>query len=156
MYALKYSQELKGIIIIDSGAKLRVHPRYLAPCEEAIKGNPREWYQLVEEIYRLTPGDYEREVVEKQKAMSPAVMLNDFLCCDKFDIMDKVQEIKLPALVICGELDVMTPVKYTNYLGAKLANSRVLIISQATHLALAEKPEAVNKAIEDFVKEISS
>jgi pimeloyl-ACP methyl ester carboxylesterase len=156
MYALKYPQELKGIIIIGSGARLRVHPMFLAPCEEAIKGNPREWYQLVEEIYRLTPEDYKREVVEKQKAIGPAVMLNDFLCCDKFDIMDKVQEIKLPALIICGELDAMTPVKYSNYLGAKLANSRVVIIPRATHLALAEKPEAVNKAIADFVKGISS
>jgi pimeloyl-ACP methyl ester carboxylesterase len=70
--------------------------------------------------------------------------------------MDRVHEIKLPALIICGELDVMTPVKYTNYLGAKLANSRVVIIPQASHLALAEKPEAVNKAIEDFINGISS
>ena len=152
MYALRYPQEVKGIIIIDSGARLKVHPMFLAPCEEAIKGNPREWYQLVEEIYRLTPEDYKMEVVEKQKAIGPAVMLNDFLSCDKFDLVDEVQEIKLPALIICGELDAMTPVKYANYLGAKLANSRVVIIPQATHLALAEKPEMVNKAIEDFVK----
>jgi len=156
MYALRYPQELKGIIIIGSGARLRVPPVYLAPFEEAIKGNPQEWYQLVAEMYRLTPEDYKREVIEKQKAIGPAVMLNDFLCCDKFDLMDKVHEIKLPALIICGELDVMTPVKYANYLGTKLANSRVVIIPQATHYVLAEKPEAVNKAIEDFVKGISS
>jgi pimeloyl-ACP methyl ester carboxylesterase len=156
MYALRYPQGLKGIIVIGSGARLRVHPRYLAPYEEAIKGNPREWYQLVEEIYRLTPEDYKREVIEKHKAIGPAVMLNDFLCCDKFDIMDRVQEIKLPALIICGELDAMTPVKYANYLGAKLANSRVVIIPQASHYVLAEKPEAVNKAIEDFIKGLSS
>jgi pimeloyl-ACP methyl ester carboxylesterase len=156
MYALRYPRELKGIVIIDSGARLRVHPMFLAPCEEAIKGNRREWYQLVEEIYTSTPEDYKREIVEKQKAIGPAVMLNDFLCCDKFDIMGRVHEIRLPALVICGELDAMTPVKYSNYLGAKLANSRVVIIPQATHLALAEKPEAVNKAIEGFVKGISS
>lgn len=156
MYALRYPQGLKGIIIIDSGARLRVPPMFLTIFEEAIKGNPREWYQLLAEIHRLTPEDYRKEVIEKQKAIGPAVMLNDFLCCDKFDLMDKVQEIKLPALIICGELDVMTPVKYANYLGAKLANSRVMIIPQATHFVLAEKPEAVNKAIEDFVKGISS
>jgi pimeloyl-ACP methyl ester carboxylesterase len=155
MYALRYSQELKGIIIIGSGSRLRVHPMFLAPCEEAIKGNPREWYQMVEGIYRLTPEDYKREMVEKQKAIGPAVMLTDFLCCDKFDLMDEVHGIKLPALIICGELDVMTPVKYSNYLGDKLAGSRVVIIPQATHFVLAEKPEAVNKAIEDFVKELS-
>jgi pimeloyl-ACP methyl ester carboxylesterase len=155
MYALRYPQELKAIIVIDSGARLRVHPRYLAACEEAIKGSPQQWYQIVEEIYRLTPGNYRRETVEKQKAIGPAVMLNDFLACDKFDIMDKVQQIQLPTLVICGELDAMTPVKYADYLAAEIANSRLAIISQATHLALAEKPETVNKAIEEFVNGIS-
>jgi pimeloyl-ACP methyl ester carboxylesterase len=156
MYALKYPQELKGIIIIGSGARLRVHPMFLTPCEEAIQGNGQKWYELVEEMYRSTPEDYKREVLEKQKSIGPAVMLNDFLCCDKFDITDRVHEIKLPALIICGELDVMTPVKYANYLGAKIANSRVVIVPQAGHFALAEKPEVVNKAINDFLTAISS
>ena len=156
MYALKYPQELKGIIIIGSGARLRVHPTFLIPCEEAIKGNPQKWYELVEQMYRSTPEDYKREVLEKQKAIGPAVMLNDFLCCDKFDIMDRVHEIKLPALIICGELDAMTPVKYANYLGAKIANSRVLIVPKAGHLVFAEQPEVVNKAIEDFLEAMSS
>jgi pimeloyl-ACP methyl ester carboxylesterase len=156
MYALECSQELRGIIIIGSGARLRVHPRYLAKLEEAIKGNLQEWYQEMVAGHSLTPKDYQREVIEKRQAIGPAVMLNDFICCDKFDLMDKVQDIKLPALIMCGELDVMTPVKYANYLGNKLANSRVLIIPQATHLVFAEKSEVVNKAIEDFVREISS
>ena len=156
MYALKYPQELKGIIIIGSGARLRVHPMFLTPCEEAIQGNGQKWYELVEEMYRSTPEDYKREVLEKQKSIGPAVMLNDFLCCDKFDITDRVHEIKLPALIICGELDAMTPVKYANYLGAKIANSRVVIVPQAGHFALAEKPEVVNKAIEDALEAMSS
>jgi len=156
MYAIKYPQELKGIVIIGSGARLKVHPMYLATLERAIKDNLQEWYQQMVAGHRLTPEDYQGEVLEKRKAIGPAVMLNDFLCCDKFDLMDRVQEIKLPALIICGELDMMTPVKYANYLGTKLTNSRVVIIPQATHLVFAEKPEAVNEAIEDFVKGISS
>jgi pimeloyl-ACP methyl ester carboxylesterase len=155
MYALRYPQELKGIIIIGSGARLRVHSMFLTPCEEAIKGNGQKWYELVEEMYRSTPEDYKREVVEIQKAIGPAVMLNDFLCCDKFDITDRVHEMKLPALIICGELDVMTPVKYANYLGAKIANSRVVVVPKAGHFVLAEKPEVVNKAIDEFLKGLS-
>jgi len=156
MYALKYPQELKGIIIIGSGARLRVHPRFLTPCEQAIGGNGQKWFELVEEMYRSTPQEYKRQIVEKQKAIGPAVMLNDFLCCDKFDIMDRVHEIKLPALIICGELDVMTPVKYANYLGAKIGNAKVVIVPKAGHLVLSEKPEVVNKAIEDFLTAISA
>jgi pimeloyl-ACP methyl ester carboxylesterase len=155
MYAIRYPQDLKGIIVISSGARLRVHPRYLMTCEEATTGDRRQWYQMVEEIYRFTPNDYKQEIVEKQKAIGPAVMLNDFLACDKFDIMEKVQQIRLPALIICGELDIMTPVKYSNYLAAKISNSKLVVIPEATHLALAEKPKEVNKAIEDFVNGVS-
>ena len=155
MSALKYPQELKGIVIIGSGARLRVHPTFSAPCEEAISGNPGSWYQMVEEMYRLTPADYRREMIEKQKAIGPAVMLNDFLCCDEFDIMDRVHEIKLPALIICGESDVLTPVKYANYLGARIANSKLVIVPGAGHFVLAEKPKVVNKAIEDFLAGIA-
>ena len=155
MYALRYPQELKGIIIIGSGARLRVHPAFLTFCQEAIN-DPRKWHEMVEEMYRSTPADYKREVMPKQKAIGAAVMLNDFLCCDKFDIMDRVHEMKVPALIICGESDVMTAVKYANYLGTKIANSRVVIVPQAGHFVFAEKPDVVNKAIEDFLKVISS
>ena len=104
----------------------------------------------------MTPLDYRREIIKKLKTIGPAVMLNDLLCCDRFDLMGRLQEINLPTLIICGELDTMTPVKYADYLGARLANSRVVVVPQATHFVFAEKPEAVNKAIEDFMERIPS
>ena len=155
-YALRHPQELRAIIIIGSGARLKVHHAYLTTLERAVKGDLRKWHQLLAEIHRLAPEDYRSEVTEKQKAIGPAIMLSDFLCCNEFDLMDRLQEIIVPALVICGELDIMTPVKYAHYLGAKLANSQVVIIPGATHFVFAEKPKAVNEAIADFLKTISS
>lgn len=155
-YALKYPDKLKGIIIIGSGARLRVHPAFFAELEDAIEGDPERWWQQVAGSYGLTPKDYAREVLETQKTIGPAVMLNDFLCCDRFDVMDSVEEIKLPALVICGDRDMMTPVKYAEYLESRLANAQVVIIPGATHFVFAEKPEAVNKAIGAFLQSISS
>jgi pimeloyl-ACP methyl ester carboxylesterase len=155
LYALRYPRDLKGIIIIGSGARLRVAPMFLTPCEEAMRSSGQKWYEMIEEIYRSTPEDYRKEVMAKQKAVGPAVMLNDFQCCDKFDVMDTVHEIKLPALIICGESDVLTPVKYANYLGARMPNSKVVIVPGAGHFVLAEKPDVVNKAIEDFLAGIS-
>ena len=156
MLALKHPRDLSGIIIIGSGARLKVHPLYLTTFGKATKGDVRKWHQFLEEIYCFTPQGYRSDVLEKHKAIGPAAMLSDLLCCDKFDLTDRLQEINLPTLIICGELDTMTPVKYADYLGAKLANSRVEIISQATHFVFAEKPVAVNKAIEDFIERISS
>ena len=55
MYAIKYPQELKGIVIIGSGARLKVHPMYLTTLEEAIKGNLQEWYQPVSYTHLTLP-----------------------------------------------------------------------------------------------------
>lgn len=156
MYALRYPEELRAIIIIGSGARLKVHPALITALEQAINGNPEAWWQEVAASYHLTPQDYAREILATQKAIGPVVMLNDFLCCDAFDVMDSVQEIKLPALVVCGEKDMLTPVKYAHYLGARLANSQVVIIPGATHFVFAEQPDVVNKAIEGFLATISA
>ena len=156
MYALKYHQELKGIVIIGSGARLRVHSIFLTACEQAIAGHPHKWHEMIGEWYRRTPADYRMKIIERQKAVGSAVMLNDFLACDKFDIMDRLHEIKLPALIICGESDFMIPVKYADYLGTKIANSRVVIVPGAGHSVFAEKPEVVNGAIAGFIDAISA
>lgn len=155
-YALKYPQDLKGIVIAGSGARLRVHHAYINTFEQAARGDVKKWHAMLEEMHRSAPEDYKREVIAQVKAIGPAVMLNDFLCCEKFDVMDRVQEIEVPALIICGEQDMMTPVKYAQYLGSKIPNSRVTIVPEGTHFVFAEQPGAVNKAIADFLQTIAS
>jgi pimeloyl-ACP methyl ester carboxylesterase len=82
-------------------------------------------------------------------------MLNDLLCCDKFDIMGSVQNIKLPTLVLCGSEDEMTPVKYTNYLANKIEGAIKVIIDCATHAVARGKPREVNQAIESFLARLN-
>jgi pimeloyl-ACP methyl ester carboxylesterase len=82
--------------------------------------------------------------------IGPAVLLSDFLCCDRFDIMDRVPEIKVPTLVIVGTQDEMTPVKYAQYLANKIPGSKLVIIEGATHSVATEKPDEVNEAIKEW------
>jgi len=87
--------------------------------------------------------------------IGPAVLLSDFLCCDSFDIMDKVQDIKIPTLIINGSEDVMTPVKYARYLIDKIEGSKLEVIDGGTHDVYIEKPDEVNRAIEKFLETLS-
>jgi pimeloyl-ACP methyl ester carboxylesterase len=57
-------------------------------------------------------------------------------------------------LVICGTEDDMTPVKYSQYLANKIIGSRLVIMEGGTHHCFLEKPEEVNKVIEDFLKDL--
>ena len=84
----------------------------------------------------------------------PAVLLNDMLCCDRFDIMQRVHEIELPTVALCGSEDIMTPPKYTKYLAHKIEGARDVIIEGGTHMVFAEQPGAVNQAIQDFLNSL--
>lgn len=150
LYALKYGAEVKALVLIGTGARLRVLPDTLVTVRGMI-GDESAWRKYLEASFNLADGEVAKKAFEERLRIGPAVLLNDFLCCDKFDIMDRLQDIKLPALVICGSEDVMTPVKYSKYLAGKIQEAVSIVIDGATHMVFREKPEEVNQAIESFL-----
>jgi pimeloyl-ACP methyl ester carboxylesterase len=153
LYALKYPEDLRGLILIGSGARLRVSTMYLKMLEHA-KSNRSIPENFFHESYECIETELRDVLQRKAFENDPAVFLNDMLCCDRFDIMDRVHEIKLPTLVICGSEDIMTPPKYTEYLANKIEGARYVIIEGGTHMVFAEQPEVVNQAIEDFINSL--
>jgi pimeloyl-ACP methyl ester carboxylesterase len=153
LYALKYPEALQGLIIISSGARLRVSTMYLEMLEQA-KSNRSIFEDFLHKLYEFIDPEL-REVLQRRSLENgPAVLLNDMLCCDKFDILDRVHDIKLPTLVLCGRNDIMTPPKYTKYLASKIGGAKEIVVEGGTHMVLSEKPGLVNKAIEDFLNSI--
>ena len=154
LFGLKYGEEVKALVLIGAGARLRVLPAFLQAVEGMI-ANQTAWREFLEDMYSLVAPQIRRVVMEARMRIGPAVMLGDLLCCDKFDIMDEVHTIKLPTLVICGSQDEMTPVKYAQYLTDKIEGATQVIIEGAGHLVFLEKPKEVNQAIEVFLASLS-
>ena len=153
LYGLEYPEELKALVLLGTGARLRVHPMYLAESEAGVKDRIT-WEKNIDFHSEFFSPEQNEAFRKKQLAIGPEARLNDYLCCDKFDIMDRVHEIKLPTLILCGSEDVMTPVKYTRYLAGRIAGAREVIIQGATHDVCLEKPEEVNKAIAEFLRSL--
>ena len=152
LYALKHPEDLKGIICVGSGVRLRVHPMYLDELRKAI--DDPDSHQPPEETggESLIAPELAKVLEKRGEENGPAVTLNDLLACDKFDIMDRAGEIKVPVLALCGTEDIMTPPKYSNFMADKIPGAKAVIIEGGTHMVFAEKPEEVNVAIEAFLK----
>lgn len=151
MYALSYPEDIKALILIGTGARLRVRPDLLKILEDLIDA-PAQWLKkIAAPPYSRVAPDVAEKIVSGMAKVGPAVQLSDFQCCDKFDVMDKVSQIAVPTLVICGTDDDMTPLKYSRYLADKIAGARLVIIEGATHYCVLEKPEEANQAIEAFL-----
>jgi pimeloyl-ACP methyl ester carboxylesterase len=152
-FALDYQEYLKAIVLVCSGAKLRVAPEILA----ALKKNHTQAIELIMKLAfsDKAPSEIRKRVTNEMMKIRPEVIYGDLEACDKFDIMSRLKEIKLPTLIICGFEDRVTPVKYSEYLKNNIPNSRLEVMTNAGHFVMLEKPEQLNKRLETFIKELA-
>jgi pimeloyl-ACP methyl ester carboxylesterase len=142
-------ERFRGLVLIATGARLRVRQEFFdllaADHEAAVEELLRWWF---------TPGAPPRVVDRARsalRAVSPAVIHDDFWASHHFDAMDRVRRVALPTLIICGEEDRMTPVRYSEYLHGQIAGSQLVVLPRAGHMVVLEQPRAVNEAIAAFL-----
>jgi pimeloyl-ACP methyl ester carboxylesterase len=147
--AIEYPEEMAGLILIGSGARLRVSAEILQGIEVDFEATAA---QLVQWCY--VPGTSEKVVkwgLEQLLTEQPEVVLDDFKACNEFDRLSKVSSIKHPALVVCGSEDIMTPAKYSQYLADNLLRATLRIINGAGHMVMVENAFKANASILKFL-----
>lgn len=151
MLALTYPTRVAGLALIGTGARLRVLPQFL-------DGTLTDFEKTCAQIARAQfarPDDAQIRKLEKQmRAGAPRVLHADFAACNAFDVMNRVGEIRAPTLVVCGRADAMTPVKYSEFLGAKIPGARLEIIANAGHAVMLEQPEELNRVLSEFAQKL--
>ena len=66
-------------------------------------------------------------------------------------VIDALDQITAPTLVISGADDLATPVAMQEAIAQSIAGARHEVIEAAAHIAAVEQPEAVNRLIEEHV-----
>jgi pimeloyl-ACP methyl ester carboxylesterase len=151
-YALAFPDGLAGIVLIGSGARLRVNPSFLKTISDNVD-NPPSWFRgAAQFLFSGVDPAVCDTVLDELSTIPIRVHLNDFLCCDRFDVMERVGEIKIPVLILCGDADIMTPVKYSHFLADRIAGSQLVVIPGAGHMPFLEKPDDVNGEIDAFMR----
>jgi len=151
---LNSAERLKGLILVGTGGRLRVHPTILC-----LTASPEGLLPAVDHIITVSFGSQVSsrmtELAHAQMAETrPAVLHGDFLACDQFDVLPLLGEIATPTLVICGEEDQLTPLKYSRFLVDVIPNARLETIPSVGHMVMLEQPVAVAEAVKAFMNEI--
>lgn len=147
--ALRGLPQVGNMIILNSGAKLRVAPQLL----QVALTEP----QLAADFVALmswSPGAEEDKVQLSRETLmqiDPAVLHGDFSACDYFDVRSDLNQIAIPTLVICGSEDQMTPLKYGRYLAENISGAQLVEIEGAGHFAMLERPQEVAISIARFL-----
>ncbi len=151
-FALTFPNRLAGIILVATGARLRVHPKILQGLQET----PEETVRLIAEwAYGENPTDQMlRLYVRRMLEIPPQVTHGDFAACNVWDRMEDIQAISVPTLIIGGEADKLTPPKYAQYLHEHIPNSRLVMVPRAGHMVMLEAPEVVAREIATFLSSL--
>lgn len=71
-------------------------------------------------------------------------------------VMDRIDGIKTPTLLLVGEDDVATVPEQSKKAHERMPNSELVIVPDAGHSSSAEEPEAVTEALEVFITKHSA
>jgi pimeloyl-ACP methyl ester carboxylesterase len=80
----------------------------------------------------------------------PGVLFSDLSACNAYqNALAAAAQIAIPATLILGERDMMTPARAGKALAAALPNSRTIMLRGAGHIMMAERPDELLAALQN-------
>jgi pimeloyl-ACP methyl ester carboxylesterase len=147
--ALSHPARVQGLVLIGTGARLRVAPALL---EELLEAPEQAIALIVEWAFGPdAPAELKRAGQEVMAQTPPQVLHGDFVACDAFDVAGRLGDIAAPTLVIAGTADRLTPLKYAEFLAREIPGAELHPVEKAGHMTMLERPRTVGEAVARFV-----
>lgn len=150
--ALDYPERSKALGLVGVAGRLRVNPDILE-----FSSNDKTFQRAVELVIQWgfsshAPTRLVELAAKRMSETRPSVLFGDFMACNAFNVVDRLEEIAQPVLIIGGADDCMTPIRYLQLMANKIPNANLEIVPDAGHMVMLEKPEAVAGLLKSFLK----
>ena len=73
--------------------------------------------------------------------------------CLDYDFRDRLPEVKVPTLIVWGEKDSIIPVRDADEFERLIDDSRKVVMKDTGHIPMAERPQAFNDVLVEFLAE---
>jgi pimeloyl-ACP methyl ester carboxylesterase len=91
-----------------------------------------------------------RRLLERAR---PGVLFKDLAACNAYrDGLLSARRVEVPAALVLGARDLMTPEKAGRELAAALPRARVVTLAGAGHMLMSERPDEVLAGLQEFAK----
>ncbi len=160
-YAVRRPRGLSSLIVQGTGARFErsllqqvagaVLARYPLPAD-----NPfvNQFFNLLFGS-RQRPGALFRFVTRQCWQTDQAVMTHRFRLVERFNIAGRLDAIRVPALVLTGERDLLVSSRSLAALTEGIGDCRQVSLPGCGHLAFATQPDRVAEAVHDFLTPLS-
>jgi proline iminopeptidase len=177
-YALRYPQSLSHLVLMDTCgdsrwvqqnapqilAKRGYGPATVKMAQRFFNGQiaPNEMTVAMRKFggayyHRLNPLKLAREVLSglRMKRRPEALIFGFGQLLKGWTVMDRLNEIKVPTLIVAGRDDFQFPPEHQAALATGITNARLEIIERAGHNVQSERPAEVMEAVKGFIVAVS-
>lgn len=157
-YALDYPDEVKGLVIMTVAIRPKTRKPGTFELRENAAKDPKvfeEWLAFNENAMKFVEPSLRARLLERHRQIGPMSQYHDLKTIDAFDIRDRIHELKhRKVLILRGLDDPGQPPEYEKEIHEALPLSRYVKLSGAGHFPPTEKPEEINRLIEEYLKEL--
>jgi 3-oxoadipate enol-lactonase len=151
--ALRADSRVRAVVMLGSGARLRVGAAIFASLETDFRAASHE----IPRFFFAEPTEQRLALAaDMMQRVGQAQTIRDFRACDAFDRIDRLADVAVPFLALAGDQDVMTPAKFSLALADRVPGGQARILAGAGHLAMVERPGETNAALNAFVNQLHS
>jgi pimeloyl-ACP methyl ester carboxylesterase len=156
--AARHPELVKALVLISSCAKLPANngrfERLLSTLPAPIR---RFVFFSASKKALFSPGAPIRGVqlgLKDLRSCPPETVRKDVAAAQAMDLEAAAHGLRVPALILCGTQDRLTPVALSEQLRDLIPDSRLQLVERAGHMLPLEAPERVNQEILDFVESV--
>ena len=146
-----------SLILADSFA---VHPDGQAIFDRSIaaSNDMRVLAEARVDVLLAQPADpaVRSEVIETMSRISPDAYRAGAAAVWLADQRERADEIRVPALVLCGSADRVTPPPLSRELAKLIPGARLELVDGAGHLSNLERPDTFNMLVGAFIRGVDS
>lgn len=142
--ALAAPERLSGVVLVSSGARLKVSPQILAAVDQATADAP---FTLDFAFGPDTPAATTTAYQAMTRSTPPATTAADWHACHAFDVRDRLADISVPVLVVHGSLDRLTVPRFQAWLADQLPDCVRVELPGVGHMLPWEAPDALANTV---------
>lgn len=147
---IDHPKRFRAGILVGTGARLKVLPSIF----EAIEKDFNSFLDFLDKyaFSENTAIAVKKQILKDTARCDQFVTYGDYVACNGFDEMERINQIQAKVLVVTAEHDQMTPPKYGDFLETGISKTYRAHIMKAGHHMPAEQPADFNQAVLDFLE----
>jgi pimeloyl-ACP methyl ester carboxylesterase len=153
-YGLDYPEEVKALVLMTVAMGPKTRPPETLEFRQRAARDPQvyqQWKDAMAHSMMFIDPDLRGHLLKRHDEVGPISQYRDLVTIDEFDVRDRIHTLQPPLLLIRGVDDPGRPPEYELEIHPAVPGSRYLKLENAGHFPMAERPQDVNRAIEDFV-----